>query len=240
MKFSTSYTTIVPIEDYMIVAYNDNLVALLEIDESPQSPRDMSDCHVGVITFASARSFNWSLGDSPLKENGLVRDQFEEFIQGYLSRGRTLTWDEDPSLQSPEETRKFYDPREKGDLCRYLSDTFDTTVVYAVTVMSHSGEWLQWVKNPDFVDSFYDFFIFDTKESRNQSGISYEESVIDAALQMEIEDLDAYFRGDVYGWVVAEHTDGDITHIRESVWGYYKDTSAREEAKEVFANESNT
>ena len=208
MKFSTSYTTIVPIEDYMIVAYNDNLVALLEIDESPQSPRDMSDCHVGVITFASARSFNWSLGDSPLKENGLVRDQFEEFIQGYLSEDMFEDDEENPPTE-------FYDPRKKGDLCRFLHDKFDTTVMYAVTVMSHSGEWLQWVKNPDFVDSFYDFFIFDTKESRHQSGITDEESVIDAALQMEIEDLDAYFRGDVYGWVVAEHTDGDITQRGE-------------------------
>lgn len=75
--------------------------------------------------------------------------------------------------------------------------------------------------------------IFDTKETREATGVKPDPEEIERQLRGEVEEYDLYLTGQVYGYVV-----GEDTPFEESVWGFLGDKYVNEEAKEAASRVS--
>ena len=115
-------------------------------------------------------------------------------------------------------------------LVRWLQLTRGATCVLPLGLLDHSGlhMWVgggsHWTDSAGW-DSGTVGVIFDTTESREETGVELEN--VEKALRQEIEEYDAYLRGEVYGYVVA-HDEPDM----DSCWGFIGDIKwAKEEAE---------
>lgn len=122
------------------------------------------------------------------------------------------------------------DAMERGGLrllTRYLTLCCGATQVIPVGMIDHSGISVyagggtHWSDSAGW-DSGTVGVIFDTPESREETGVSDEE--IEKILRTEIEEYDKYVRGEIYGYEVGDD------RISESCWGYLGLDCVREEA----------
>lgn len=115
-------------------------------------------------------------------------------------------------------------------LVRYLKLCRGATCVIPVGMIDHSGISVyagggtHWSDSAGW-DSGTVGVIYDTPESREETGVSNEE--IERILRTEIEEYDKFVRGEIYGYEVGDD------RLRESCWGFLGLDVVREEAKQA-------
>ena len=153
--------------------------------------------------------------------------------------GEMVCWHRRYELGDRQPEGVEVDALERGGmrlLARYLTLFGGATVVIPLGLYDHSGISMyagggaHWSDAAGW-DSGTVGFIYDTPESRQETGCDTPE-LIEQALRQEVETYDQYLRGDVYGYVAGNPDSGAESH-HDSLWGMYGLDYCIEEAKQA-------
>ena len=123
-------------------------------------------------------------------------------------------------------------------LKRHLARQLGARVVLPISMLDHSGITIWIGAGPHWSDSAgWDSgavgFTYDTPEFvRECFGDGASDAEIEATLRVDVETLDQFLRGDVYGYTLVNPANGETV---ESVWGFYGLDECLEEARVIAA-----
>ncbi len=228
--FTTTHTVETRIEDYMIVDSTDTLVAYLAHDEDSEHADPTQ--HDGNLGIMAAYHNRYNLGHYNAPE--------VERLKSWLdSAGQYDDYEEEdpeyPWYDLPEDKDESEPIGAKVE--RFCKAVFGSIVVLPLYLYDHSGLSISVGAFGCSWDSGQVGWIFDTEETRKQSGLVLGESydlTVTEYLKDQVKEYDTYIRGEVYGVVVAKHDDGAITEVVDSCWGYLGDENAKAEAKAML------
>lgn len=242
MKFTQTHTRTwtTDLDDFQIVDSNDEVVVYLEQDTDPQNPREEYE-NIGTLV-QPYDSRDTSLTDKNCED---IAATLKDFFDGeYTTEGQYGDPDGEPPVPQEGELpftydSPNYDPNRPGDLQRFIKDQFGADLIYGIDVATQSGYYVTVDKNPGPLRGSRNLctaYLFVRQldiDILRQDSPDWEPD-IEALLDGEYETLKAYLENEVYGYVLAEHKDGELGEILESCWGYYGEAYAKEEAQAVF------
>ena len=111
-----------------------------------------------------------------------------------------------------------------------IMETINPIIVLPLYVYEHSGITIRTKPFSCKWDSFQFGLIYATKESMTKCMPNYTDEDVVKQLKLEIEVLDQYLRGEVYGFCIKDKNGKDV----ESCWRYYNKEDMIEEAKGII------
>lgn len=111
------------------------------------------------------------------------------------------------------------------DLVQWLKDEHDAVCVLPLYLFEHGGQTISLKPFGDRWDSGQVGYVFVTQADLDTTGAPTPEGLIEG----DVAEYDAFLRGEVYGYIVADGEDD-----QESCWGFIGDAAyCEEEAKAV-------
>jgi hypothetical protein len=121
------------------------------------------------------------------------------------------------------------------DVEKYLREERGAVNILPLMVYEHSGITMYVGTTGDRWDSSRVGYIYTTEERIQKWGAELKD--VDMILRGEVETMDKYLRGEVYGWQIVRYVTCDHgdqhREVIDSSWGYHSIEEAVEQAKEA-------